>query len=71
VSTTEEIEGYVWNTDGGKRKGEEPVKDNDHGCDAMRYLVMHFDHPHGGPVHITGTKYGCFGGLSDNLRRLW
>jgi PBSX family phage terminase large subunit len=37
-TTAEEIPGYVWND---KRLKEEPVKENDHGCDAMRYLVMH------------------------------
>ena len=33
-STEQEIEGYVW--DEGK---DQPVKRDDHGCDAMRYLV--------------------------------
>ncbi len=48
-STEEEIEGYVWDTaqpklnpDGSQRK-EEPLKLNDHGCDAMRYMVAYFD----------------------------
>jgi phage terminase large subunit len=48
-STEEEIEGYVWDTaqpkfnpDGSARK-EEPLKMNDHGCDAMRYMVAYFD----------------------------
>jgi phage terminase large subunit len=36
--TAEEIGGYVWNA-----TKEEPVKENDHGMDAMRYLVMHVD----------------------------
>ena len=35
--TAEEVGGYVWND--AKRK-EEPVKENDHGMDAMRYAVM-------------------------------
>jgi PBSX family phage terminase large subunit len=34
--TEEEIEGYVWN-----EKKDVPVKEHDHGCDAMRYVVMH------------------------------
>jgi PBSX family phage terminase large subunit len=38
-STPEEIPGYVWN-DKGK---DEPNKENDHGCDAKRYLVMERD----------------------------
>lgn len=35
--TEEEVEGYVW--DDAKTK-EVPVKENDHGMDSMRYLVM-------------------------------
>jgi phage terminase large subunit len=37
--TVEEFPGYVWH-DKGK---EEPMKVNDHGCDAARYLVMERD----------------------------
>lgn len=37
--TEDEIEGYVWNLGGGRNRGEEPVKEHDHGADAMRYLV--------------------------------
>jgi phage terminase large subunit len=37
-STLEETAGYVWNTD-----KDAPVKTNDHGMDAMRYLVAHLD----------------------------
>lgn len=37
--TAEEIPGYVW-SDGAK---EAPVKQDDHGCDAMRYLVAERD----------------------------
>lgn len=37
-STLEEIAGYVWNTD-----KDAPVKLNDHGMDAMRYMVAHLD----------------------------
>jgi len=39
TSTLEEIPGYVWT---GKNK-EEPVKADDHGCDAMRYIVADRD----------------------------
>lgn len=35
-STEEEVEGYVWKE---TSKKEEPIKKDDHGCDAMRYLV--------------------------------
>lgn len=44
-STVEEVPGYVW-----ARKSvtnpdmkDEPLKENDHGCDAMRYIVQYFD----------------------------
>jgi phage terminase large subunit len=37
--TEEEIEGYVWNLNAGRTRGEEPVKEHDHGVDAMRYLI--------------------------------
>jgi phage terminase large subunit len=37
-STIEEIVGYVWDT-----KKDVPVKDNDHGMDAMRYMVAFKD----------------------------
>lgn len=38
--TAEEIEGYVWKE---KSKKEEPLKENDHGSDAARYMVAHRD----------------------------
>ena len=41
--TEEEIPGYVWaDTPSGQPK-EQPVKDNDDGCDAMRYMVAKRD----------------------------
>ncbi len=36
--TVEELPGYVWDP-----KKEAPIKEDDHGCDAMRYIVMHRD----------------------------
>ncbi|MGW4525173.1 phage terminase large subunit [Amycolatopsis sp. NPDC004378] len=39
-STVEEKGGYVWSD---KKTKEEPVKENDHGCDGERYLVMDRD----------------------------
>lgn len=44
ASTIEEIEGYVWakNRDGSWRK-DQPVKEGDHGMDAMRYCVATVD----------------------------
>jgi hypothetical protein len=48
-STEEEFEGYIWddatkkvNPDG-SYKAEAPLKLNDHGMDAMRYMVAYFD----------------------------
>lgn len=40
LCTEEEVEGYVWNS---KVKREEPVKQDDHGCDCARYLVALVD----------------------------
>lgn len=39
LCTAEEIPGYVWDITDGKPPKEVPIKDNDHGCDAMRYVV--------------------------------
>jgi PBSX family phage terminase large subunit len=36
--TAEEIAGYVWND-----TKDEPVKEDDHGMDALRYMVAHLD----------------------------
>ncbi len=41
--TEEEFEGYIWDTRGGRTVKEEPVKENDHGMDALRYMVMDRD----------------------------
>lgn len=43
LCTEQEIEGYVWDTRAGRRKGEEPVKEADHGVDTTRYLVASRD----------------------------
>jgi phage terminase large subunit len=37
--TIDEIPGYVWSN----KKKEEPVKQDDHGCDAMRYMAAYQD----------------------------
>jgi PBSX family phage terminase large subunit len=43
-STLEEIPGYVWaSSPDGKPVKEEPVKMNDHGCDAKRYICVDRD----------------------------
>lgn len=41
--TDEEVEGYVWDTSSGRKKGEEPVKKDDHGMDCTRYMVAQLD----------------------------
>lgn len=44
--TADEITGYVWDVKHGEQQ-EHPVKEDDHGADAGRYLVMHVDPPRG------------------------
>jgi phage terminase large subunit len=43
--TAEEINGYVWATKPGNAGGlkEQPLKENDHGMDALRYMVAALD----------------------------
>lgn len=49
ASSIEEIVGYIWNPD-----KDAPVKANDHGMDAMRYMVAHLDlRAHARIRHIT------------------
>lgn len=43
TSTSEEVMGYTWDTGSGKVIKEEPRKEDDHGMDAMRYLVAYRD----------------------------
>jgi phage terminase large subunit len=43
VCTEEEIVGYTWATKPGGDLKEEPHKEDDHGCDAARYVVAHRD----------------------------
>jgi PBSX family phage terminase large subunit len=43
TSTEEEVLGYIWDTGMGKATKESPVKENDHGMDAMRYMVAYRD----------------------------
>lgn len=40
--TEEEMDSYVWDTRTAVKK-EQPLKENDHGCDTTRYMVAHFD----------------------------
>lgn len=43
TSSVEEVVGYVWDQTPGKPPKETPVKDNDHGMDALRYMVAQKD----------------------------
>lgn len=43
TSTAEEFEGYVWDTNNGRKKGEVPVDKDNHGMDALRYMVYWLD----------------------------
>jgi phage terminase large subunit len=38
----EEIDGYVWNLEGKRLKGEEPIDKDNHSMDAARYMAAHF-----------------------------
>lgn len=39
--TEQEFDGYVWDTSNGRKRGEEPVKRDDHGMDTLRYMVAY------------------------------
>jgi PBSX family phage terminase large subunit len=43
ISLEDEMEGYIWDTRQGMKKGEHPVKEHDDGNDALRYLIAQFD----------------------------
>lgn len=62
--TEEEVDSYVWDTGGGRKKGEQPLKKNDHGMDGMRYMAMHFE-GRPGPIQI-GTPRESQRNLGDS-----
>jgi phage terminase large subunit len=41
--TADEFPTYIWDTRMGVKRGESPLKDDDHGMDALRYQVMYHD----------------------------
>ena len=43
VSTAEEFDSYVWDTEGNRKGGEVPLKRHDHGLDCIRYVVFWLD----------------------------
>lgn len=55
LCTRDEIPGYVW---ADTKKKEEPVKENDHGCDAMRYGVMYLDGASSAAASVRATARG-------------
>lgn len=52
--TADEFPTYIWDTRQGVKKGESPLKEDDHGSDAIRYAVMHHD----GRVKGKGWGFG-------------
>lgn len=51
--TADEIPGYVWDTS--VKRGERPLKRNDHGADALRYMARWLAIHGGGSAPQTGT----------------
>ncbi len=43
TSVIEEYDSYVWDLRQGARRGDQPMKEFDHGCDTDRYGVAYFD----------------------------
>jgi hypothetical protein len=39
----EEMMSYIWDTRNNQKRGEEPLKENDHSMDALRYLIAEID----------------------------
>ncbi len=51
VKLEDEPESYIWDTRQGMKRGEQPVKESDHGLDALRYLCSFFD------LEASGVSY--------------
>jgi hypothetical protein len=56
-STVEEIESYIWDTRGGRLIGDVPLDKDDHGMDALRYMVATLDHR---PTRVSQTDFKVF-----------
>lgn len=50
----DEPESYVWDTRQGMKRGDQPVKEFDHGLDCLRYLVARMDLTPSGVSYIKG-----------------
>jgi len=59
--TEEEFPVYIWAPDASGQKAEQPVKEYDHGMDATRYLVAHFDLEDGSGIY--DDTVAALGGL--------
>ena len=57
ASTVEEFDGYVWDLSNKRKKGEVPVDKDNHGMDAMRYMVAHLD---ARPAPPPPPRFGVF-----------
>jgi PBSX family phage terminase large subunit len=72
-STLQEIDGYVWaesveKKGNANKKGDTPLKLNDHGMDAMRYLCMDRDHgASGSPEDIKSGGSSMFDSAPDGI----
>lgn len=63
--TAEEFDGYVYDTKSVHTlTKEEPIKENDHGMDMIRYMVMHFDHIATGAITPPHSRMVTNNGLS-------
>lgn len=51
VKLEDEPESYIWDTRQGMKRGEQPVKESNHGLDALRYLSSFFD------LEASGVSY--------------
>lgn len=61
--TEEEIDGYVWEkAANGKPNKESPLKQDDHGMDAMRYGVAYLDQPGNTIQAVSVPGFGVAGG---------
>ncbi len=78
LSTIEEIDGYVWDVRAGQKRGDQPLKEDDHGCDCIRYAVCFRDKISGSGVSLlssSGPKIEViegeehFYGLRNKLKR--
>jgi phage terminase large subunit len=74
TSTADEINGYVWAVKPAKPGSvgglkEQPLKENDHGCDALRYLVASVDL--GGTPSIGNPARASGGGSSRDGGSRW